>query len=438
MDKKRFCIFMRTVCLSVLFMMVFGVTRVSASSADIVISSDKEIYTKGDYVDIYIDIEAEVLPGDFEGYLLYSPDILEYVSGPELATGGEGIIKLSDSVSSSTRNTRRYSLRFKAVSTGESTVTLRETPELYEFEEGYLMSVSVNEMVVKVEAAKNASSDNSLSVLKISPGVLSPGFSKTIKEYETTVEEDVEKLVVSAAASDVNADVDVSGGKKLEYGENRIEIKVTAENGESTVYIIKCFRKGKQGDNEDNRDDITDEGDKGSNPGENSENPTGPAGREDQENGEIKSGIKAVNDGNTVRIFTDNEYELVTDVSDIEIPDGYSKTSMVIDGITIPVYFNDESDGLMLLVLKNSNGKTALYNYDRTEKTIQRNLEKNTETTVKHVMTDSIEALELANSYEKSLSTMTLIIAVLSGISMALLIVVIRMALKNRGDSNEL
>jgi hypothetical protein len=419
-------------------MMVFGVTRVSASSADIVISSDKEIYTKGDYVDIYIDIEAEVLPGDFEGYLLYSPDILEYVSGPELATGGEGIIKLSDSVSSSTRNTRRYSLRFKAVSTGESTVTLRETPELYEFEEGYLMSVSVNEMVVKVEAAKNASSDNSLSVLKISPGVLSLGFSKSRREYETTVEEDVEKLVVSAAVSDVNADVDVSGGKKLEYGENRIEIKVTAENGESTVYIIKCFRKGKQGDNEDNRDDITDEDDTGSNPEENSDNPTGPAGREDQENGEIKSGIKAVNDGNTVRIFTDNEYELVTDVSDIEIPDGYSKTSMVIDGITIPVYFNDESDGLMLLVLKNSNGKTALYNYDRTEKTIQRYMEKNTETTVKHVMTDSIEALELANSYEKSLSTMTLIIAVLSGISMALLIVVIRMTLKNRGDGNDL
>ena len=111
---------------------------------------------------------------------------------------------------------------------------------------------------------------------------------------------------------------------------------------------------------------------------------------------------------------------------------------MVIDGITIPVYFNDESDGLMLLVLKNSNGKTALYNYDRTEKTIQRYMEKNTETTVKHVMTDSIEALELANSYEKSLSTMTLIIAVLSGISMALLIVVIRMALKNRGDGNDL
>jgi hypothetical protein len=53
-------------------------------------------------------------------------------------------------------------------------------------------------------------------------------------------------------------------------------------------------------------------------------------------------------------------------------------------------------------------------------------------------MTDSIEALELANSYEKSLSTMTLIIAVLSSISMALLIVVIRMALKNRGDGNDL
>lgn len=436
MDKRRFGIFMRTVCLSVFFIIVFGITRVSASSADIVISSDKDIYTKGDYVDIYIDIEAEVLPGDFEGYLLYSPDILEYVSGPELATGGEGIIKLADNVTASARNTRRYSLRFKAVSTGKSTVTLRENPELYEFEEGYLMSVSVNEISVKVEAAQNASSDSSLSVLKISPGILSPDFSKTVREYETTVEEDVEKLVVSAAASDINADVDVSGGKKLEYGENKIEIKVTAENGESTVYIIRCYRKGNESGTGENAGDTTDEGDPENVTGETKEKPEGNNG--DTDNGEIKTGIKAINEGNTVRIYTDNEYELVTDMTDIEIPDGYKKTSMVIDGVSIPVYFNDESDAFMLLILKNSNGKTALYSYDRTEKTIQRYQGKNTDTTVKHVMTDSIEALELANSYEKSLSTMTLIIAVLSGISMALLIVVIRMALKNRGDSNEL
>ena len=433
MNKTLKVRFVQTVCLSLFFVLVSGILRVQASSADIVISSDQDSYSKGDYVDIYIDIEAEVFPGDFEGYLLYPSELLEYVSGPELASGGEGVIKLNDSVTSSARNDRRYSLRFKALGTGEAKISFRDTPELYEFEEGYLMSVSVSEMTVKIESSKSASADNSLAVLKISPGTLAPEFSKTVSVYETTVKEDVEKLIVSAAATDTNATVEVSGNQKLEIGENRIEIKVTAENGESKTYVIKCIREGEtqgSGNNSGDRQET------GNSTGENPENPDNDQNL--QENQILKNGISAIEDGGKTKLFLNNEYELVTDTTGIEIPEGYKKTSMVIDGVSIPVYFSEDADTYMLLLLKNTNGEISLYNYDRTEKTIQKYLGKSTETTVKHVMTDSIEALELANSYEKSLSTLTLIIAVLSGISMALLIVVIRMALKSKGDGNDL
>ena len=433
MNKTLKVRFVQTVCLSLFFVLVSGILRVQASSADIVISSDQDSYSKGDYVDIYIDIEAEVFPGDFEGYLLYPSEMLEYVSGPELASGGEGVIKLNDSVTSSSRNDRRYSLRFKALGTGEAKISFRDTPELYEFEEGYLMSVSVSEMTVKIESSKSASSDNSLAVLKISPGILAPEFSKTVSVYETTVKEDVEKLIVSAAATDTNATVEVSGNQKLEIGENRIEIKVTAENGESKTYVIKCIREGENQGSENNSGDRQETG---NSTGENPENPDND--QNSQENQILKNGISAIEDGGKTKLYINNEYELVTDTTGIEIPEGYKKTSMVIDGVSIPVYFSEDADTYMLLLLKNTNGEISLYNYDRTEKTIQKYLGKSTETTVKHVMTDSIEALELANSYEKSLSTLTLIIAVLSGISMALLIVVIRMALKSKGDGNDL
>ena len=433
MNKTLKVRFVQTVCLSLFFVLVSGILRVQASSADIVISSDQDSYSKGDYVDIYIDIEAEVFPGDFEGYLLYPSELLEYVSGPELASGGEGVIKLNDSVTSSARNDRRYSLRFKALGTGKAKISFRDTPELYEFEEGYLMSVSVSEMTVKIESSKSASSDNSLAVLKISPGTLAPEFSKTVSVYETTVKEDVEKLIVSAAATDTNATVEVSGNQKLEIGENRIEIKVTAENGESKTYVIKCIREGETIGSENNSGDRQETG---NSTGENPENPDND--QDSRENQILKNGISAIEDGGKTKLFINNEYELVTDTTGIEIPEGYKKTSMVIDGVSIPVYFSEDADTYMLLLLKNTNGEISLYNYDRTEKTIQKYLGKSTETTVKHVMTDSIEALELANSYEKSLSTLTLIIAVLSGISMALLIVVIRMALKSKGDGNDL
>ena len=54
------------------------------------------------------------------------------------------------------------------------------------------------------------------------------------------------------------------------------------------------------------------------------------------------------------------------------------------------------------------------------------------------VLTESIEALELAESYEKSLNTLTIIIAVLSGLTLALLIIVISLSVKNKNDENDI
>ena len=422
-----------TICFTIFTIVFFEYYPVCAASADITISSDREDYFKGDYVDIYIDIEADAIPGDFEGYLLYSQDILEYVSGPDIASGGEGIIRIEDSVASQQRNNRRYALKFRVIDTGTAELTLRDGPELYELEDGYLMSVSVNELKIKCQASKTASDDNSLAVLKVSPGTLNPSFSKVVKEYSINVDAKTEKVIVSAAASDINADVQVSGNQNLKPGVNRIEIKVTAENGESTVYVINCTKEaGDDGNGADDRNGQNGDGPDADGIGRDGQNPD----RTSDVINEIgtRNGIRAVKDGDAIKLITNNEYTVAEADDSIEIPSGYKKTSMLIDGISIPVYASDDPDAFMLMLLKNSNGEKALYSYDRTEKTLQRYHEKSGDTVVKHIMTDSIEALELANSYEKSLNTLTLIIAVLSGIVMSLLIILIRMALKNKGD----
>ncbi len=98
-----------TVCPLLLFLLTFSRVEAHASSADITISSDSEVYHKGDTVTVSIEIEADVLPGDFEGYLLYPEDVLTYVSGPGIVSGGEGILKINDQVNSETRNSRKYS-----------------------------------------------------------------------------------------------------------------------------------------------------------------------------------------------------------------------------------------------------------------------------------------------------------------------------------------
>ena len=67
------------------------------------------------------------------------------------------------------------------------------------------MSVSAGTGSVSVKAPVTYSTDNTLSSLEISPGVLSPAFSPNVTSYTTTVGADCNKLTVSAAANDSNA-----------------------------------------------------------------------------------------------------------------------------------------------------------------------------------------------------------------------------------------
>ena len=62
-------------CPLILFLAGSPLVKVSASSADITISSDAAVYGKGDTVTVSLLIEAEVFPGDFEGYILYPADV---------------------------------------------------------------------------------------------------------------------------------------------------------------------------------------------------------------------------------------------------------------------------------------------------------------------------------------------------------------------------
>lgn len=412
-----------TVCPLLLFLLTFSRVEAHASSADITISSDSEVYHKGDTVTVSIEIEADVIPGDFEGYLLYPEDVLTYVSGPGIVSGGEGILKISDQVDSETRNSRKYSLKFKAEGLGNAEISLRDDPELYEYEEGYLMSVSSNVLKISVAASPKDSSDDNLAVLKVSPGTLTPAFSADVTEYCVTVPAGTGKLVVSAAAADTEATVDVKGNDSLVAGENRIEIKVTAPDGSVKVYVILCECGEKQEDpgNDPEATDIP-------------ATPSPVTSEPDKTNG-----ISAVLKGEEIHLFCDNEFVVTEPDESIIIPEGYEKTYLKLDGLSIPVYASKDEgkDSFLLIVIKDNKGTPVLYSYDRAEKTLQRYKDKNVKQTGM-VLTESIEALELAESYEKSLNTLTIIIAVLSGLTLALLIIVISLSVKNKNDENDI
>lgn len=85
---------------------------------------------------------------------------------------------------------------------------------------------------------KEYSSDNTLSSLGIDGYTLDPEFNKDTVEYKISVDESVEKINITAAANDKKATITGVGEKNLSSGENTIEVKVTAENGNEKVYKI--------------------------------------------------------------------------------------------------------------------------------------------------------------------------------------------------------
>ena len=133
--------------------------------------------------------------------------------------------------------------------------------------------------------ANAASSDTSLKSLSIEPyGTGLAQDEENSKIYRVKVDNNVTSVTVKAEANNPNATVSVSGNSSLVVGTNRVTVKVTAEDGTSTNYIIYVRRADTpisgetivpnvQDNNsqEDSSDDVKDDDEKENNDKENTE-----------------------------------------------------------------------------------------------------------------------------------------------------------------------
>ena len=72
--------------------------------------------------------------------------------------------------------------------------------------------------------------------------MISPEFSKTVKEYIVNVPYEVTKLSIAATPEHSKGTVTINGNDELKVGENLIEIIVTAEDSSTDKYTIKAIR----------------------------------------------------------------------------------------------------------------------------------------------------------------------------------------------------
>lgn len=178
----------------------------------------------------------------WEADLEYDKKLLSLSSS---TTGNNGTHMVGYLENASGVSSKKYTFTFKALQSGNARISINSFSLLDLNEQEMKTSGASKTISIKTKEQIEASySDNAnLKSLTVSNYSLTPAFSKSVKEYNVEVPNDVESVTISALKEDANASVSGAGEKTLVEGNNKFEIVVTAQKGNSQTYVVNVYRK---------------------------------------------------------------------------------------------------------------------------------------------------------------------------------------------------
>lgn len=394
-----------------------------AAVATIDLQTESETVRVGDEFEVTLLITAlpvadespkAAIIGDFEAYLIYNADVLEFVTAPPCITGGAGMLRIMDMGAGASEGNRKYVIKFKALERGVSDLSLDSRPIVYTYGMEQAMSVSSNVLTLAVEASVHASDNANLSALKVNPGKISPTFATTIREYEVTVPYESEMIVVSALTEDENATVGVNGSTGLRVGRNTVTVTVTAEDGTEKRYYLFVTREKEKVE------------------------PT-KAPEPPKEKEEFEAGIHAELKDGVTELTVAGRFKVSDEPGAYIAPTGYEETVLYVDGVQTKAYVKrdaPESD-FFVLVLEDELGNSGYYRYDREQATIQRFDEERIE--IRQVLTEDNSSLyEALDKYKSRQVILLFVLAMFFAFTVLLLLIVVSLLRQRHTDENEL
>lgn len=204
-------------------------------AASVSIKSNYTSITKGNSVKVTATVSSDSPIVSIEGTLM--------CKGAGVSTG---VNMEFDDVSNSVY-TKSYSTTVKGNSTGTITCSVTGA-RLTNMSSDSWQNISDRSISITVKEPvyippKTYSSNNNLKSLGVEGYTISPEFSNDTKEYSVEVPNGTEKVVINATKEDNTASVSGTGDVSVNEGANRIEIKVTAENGNEKIYVINVTVK---------------------------------------------------------------------------------------------------------------------------------------------------------------------------------------------------
>ena len=297
--------------LGLVFSFVF-VLNVSAASGKISVSASSTSVAVGSTTNVSVTCSSTSTLNSCQFTVKYDKSKLKLVSG-------DSSVVWYDSTGSKSIKSKSFSLSFKAIDEGSSSVSIN-TCELGDYD-GNPLKTSTGSVTIKgyIPSASSNSSDtvtyssnNNLKALSVSSGKLSPSFDKSKTSYTLDLDASVKSLTVKAVVEDSSAKVSGAKSYKLSSGVNEIKIVVTSEKGTTKTYTITA--------------NVVD-------------------------NNPIK---RTVNGSN---------YTVVKDKDLFTKLDNYEEKEVTIDGVLVPALYS-EVTGYTLVGLKDDSGKISMFVYD--------------------------------------------------------------------------
>ena len=226
------------------FSLLLGGEKAFASSASVVLKGANKTIV-GEKFDVTLEIDSEESLSGVETYLSYDDSLAEFLSADEGIAGGKGLLRVNIKNFEDVDGKLKYKMTFLAKLSGNFTMTFSDDVHLYAVNPDNEISVATNDLEMRIKNPRKASSDSSLTGIKVAGGVLTPKFSPSVLDYKVNVGGGVDDITVGVTTADKGANYSLvkDYGDKLRYGENNIYIIVKAEDGSKTNYNIVVIKE---------------------------------------------------------------------------------------------------------------------------------------------------------------------------------------------------
>lgn len=368
---------------------VFMIYGEKVDAAGISVTASNSVITKGESVKVIAT---------------FSSSSLTFLSEGTLNCSGAGVnnkFELGSGQKMNEAATLSYSFSIKPTSSGTVTCSTSGAkmveatdPNTWQDVSGSV-TITVKAPVVVSKPTKEYSSNNYLKSLGIDGFDITPSFDKEVSEYSIEVPNGTEKVTINAEKDNSYAKVSGDGEVSVTEGANKIEIKVTAENGNERVYVINVTVKeldpievtiDKKKYTIIRKEGILEEVD-------NYEKSTVKIGEEDvlcyrnKVTNTLLVGIKDSEGNASYYIYNEkdnsytkyngihigNIYLSILDMPRDKIPSGYTKKLFEYENNKITGYVSDVSSSFYLIYGQNElTGKKNIYVYDKEEASLSR------------------------------------------------------------------